>query len=228
MKVESFPHEQTRALDTHRLVPTKYAEPLIFQELTDNKDELDLLYALESLTNQRLKNQEGIGSGEIGPDELLFGINHHSIINAAFSYASPVGSRFNSPGRGAWYCSDSLDVAIVEVIHHKEIEFLEIGNDEERVVQYRDYISDIAGNLIFLNAKDHSKYLKLDDYRDSQIMAEQALVAGEQGIRYPSVRHSSGMNYVAFRPHLVGNLRSDKVVQLTWKPGQMHSLKVLG
>jgi hypothetical protein len=41
----------------------------------------------------------------IGVRELLFGVPYYRVVNAAFTHAHPLGSRFNDPERGAWYAA---------------------------------------------------------------------------------------------------------------------------
>ena len=57
----------------------------------------------------------------------MCGIPQFRMINAAFTYAHPQGSRFNGPERGAWYCSFELETALAEVAFHKSVEYEEIG-----------------------------------------------------------------------------------------------------
>ena len=225
MPVQSIPTKHIRALDTHRLIPTAYAEPLIFSELLDSDEEIGLLYELESITNQRLRAEENLSMG-IGSDELVFGINHFRVINAAFTYASPLGGRFNSPQRGAWYCSDTFKTAISEVLHHKEIEYLEIGDEKERTVSYREFLADIAGELHVLDRKRHQRLLASDSYVESQKLGSDLLANGAVGIEYPSSRSTDGTNYAIFRPHSVGNVRADKNFRVTWKKGEPQKYSV--
>ncbi len=225
MPVQSIPTKHIRALDTHRLIPTAYAEPLIFSELLDSDEEIGLLYELESITNQRLRAEENLSMG-IGSDELVFGINHFRVINAAFTYASPLGGRFNSPQRGAWYCSDTFKTAISEVLHHKEIEYQEIGDEGTRTVNYKDFLADIAGELHILSRKSHQKFLVLESYVESQKLAAELFTNGAVGIKYPSSRNTNGTNYVIFRPHSVSNVRADKNFTVTWKKGEPQKYTV--
>jgi RES domain-containing protein len=225
MPSQSIPIRELRALDTHRLIPTAYAEPLIFSELLNSDDEIELLYELESITNQRLRSEENLSTA-IGPDELVFGVNHFRVINAAFSYAAPLGGRFNSPYRGAWYCSDTLRTALSEVLHHKEIEYQEIGDEGKRTVNYKDFLADIAGELHILSRKSHQKFLVLESYVESQKLAPELFTNGAVGIEYPSSRNTDGTNYVIFRPHSVSNVRADKNFTVTWNKGEPQKYTV--
>lgn len=208
-----------RAVDTHRLIPTKFAEPLIFQDLADSSEEVEDLYALESLTNQRLRAEENLNAG-IGSDELVFGVPNFRVINAAFAYARPIGSRFNSPERGAWYCSLEFETAMAEVIFHKESEFAEINYTKARSVRYRDLLSDFSAQLHDLRSSKFKKYSSKESFLDSQGLAEELLSEGSLGVIYPSARKEKGTNIAAFRPQIVGNVRVDKTYEVSWESGK--------
>lgn len=43
------------------------------------------------------------------------GVPYYRIVNAAFTHAHPLGSRFNDPDRGAWYAAFELETAQAEI-----------------------------------------------------------------------------------------------------------------
>ena len=99
------PVSDVRWDDTHRLIPAVYAdtdEPLL-ADLAEQESDIPDLVALAAATNPRLQAQANVLPGGIHQDELLFGVPHWRIVNAAFCHPHPLGSRFNGPDRGAWY-----------------------------------------------------------------------------------------------------------------------------
>lgn len=42
-------------------------------------------------------------------------------LNAAFTHANPLGSRFNGPERGAWHAGFKAETAKAEVTFHKSV-----------------------------------------------------------------------------------------------------------
>ena len=92
---------QLRQDDTHRLVPSKYAleEQSTLSRLIDEESELQQLSELERSTDSRVLGESGLLPG-IGIHELVFGVSYAHIVNAAFTYAHPAGSRFNGSERG--------------------------------------------------------------------------------------------------------------------------------
>ncbi len=82
-----------RQLDTHRLIPSKYSEggASVLVRIADDDDHLRAIFDLDDATNDRLLAENDLLPG-VGVDELVFGIAHYRIINAAFTHASPLGS----------------------------------------------------------------------------------------------------------------------------------------
>jgi hypothetical protein len=76
-------------------------------------------------------------------DELVFGVPNFRIVNAAFTYARPEGSRFNGGDRGAWYCAFDAETALAEVSFHKTVEYAEINRFDDSV-QYQAMLADFT------------------------------------------------------------------------------------
>ena len=208
---------QLRQNDTCRLIPSRFAdvEDSVLAPLADNDDDLRDLFDLDNATNERLRGESGLLPG-IGMDELVFGVPNFRIINAAFTYARPEGSRFNDGERGAWYCAFAAETALAEVIFHKTVEYVEIDRFDDSV-SYQMLLADFSAGFHDLRGVEaHQACLAPDSYIASQALAAELLECGSMGIIYPSVRHPGGTNLACFRPALVGNVRKAQTYRLTW------------
>ena len=76
----------------------------------------------------------------------MFAVPHAAVINAAFCHPHPLGSRFNGPGRGAWYAAFALETSQAEVGFHKTVQLAEIGRFEDTVT-YDDYRCDFSASF---------------------------------------------------------------------------------
>ncbi|HUA16823.1 MAG TPA: RES family NAD+ phosphorylase [Verrucomicrobiae bacterium] len=208
-----------RRNDTHRLIPTKYIpeDQSVLARLTSNQEDLDRLLELEGATNDRLLGEAGLLPG-ISVHELVFGISYAHIVNAAFTHAHPLGSRFNLPDRGAWYAAFALKTSQSEVAFHKAQELQEIHWPDEEVVTYADYLADFRADFHDIRGDaNFDKCLDPASYRNSQNLARDLLDEGSPGIVYPSVRHKGGTCLACFRPALVMNVRRGPTVALIFK-----------
>jgi RES domain-containing protein len=193
--------------DTHRLIPSRYGDESVLARLANNDEELRDLFELDGATNDRLLGEANLLPG-ISVHELLFGVAYAHIVNAAFTHAHPLGSRFNGPERGAWYAAFELQTAQVEVAFHKALELAEINWTEPETFTFDDYLADFRAD--FHDIRGDAAYadcLSPTSYTKSQGLARELLASGSAGIVYPSVRRSGGTCIVCFRPALVTNVR---------------------
>jgi hypothetical protein len=203
--------------DTHRLIPSAYDKESVLNRLTADSDVLTGLFELEGATNERLLGEAGLLPG-ITVRELVFGLSYSHIVNAAFTHAKPLGSRFNGPERGAWYAGFSLETAGIEVAFHKSEELREINWQEKEVFVYADFWVDFRGQ--FHDIRGDSRFAKCldpDSYATSQKLAGELLDKGSAGVVYSSVRHSGGTCIACFRPALVNNVRKGGQVSMEFE-----------
>jgi hypothetical protein len=204
--------------DTHRLIPSRYIEKgeSVLARLTDDSDDLSALFELEGATNDRLLGEAGLLPG-ITVRELVFGLSYSHIVNAAFTHARPLGSRFNGPERGAWYAAFSRQTSEAEVAHHKAKELQEIHWQEKESFTYVDFLADFRGKFHDLRGdRAFQNYLDPASYIASQHLARELLEAGSAGVVYPSVRHKTGTCIACFRPALVNNVRKGSEITITF------------
>ncbi|MEN3274657.1 MAG: hypothetical protein V7631_447 [Massilia sp.] len=206
-----------RQFDTCRLIPSRFAdlEDSVLAPLSDSDATLRDLFDLDNATNERLRGEAGLLPG-IGVDELVFGVPNFRIINAAYTYARPEGSRFNDGRRGAWYCAFDMETALAEVSFHKAVEYQEIKRFDDSVT-YQAMLADFnAGFHDIRGMRGLAKCLDPRSYVASQELANTLLELGSMGVIYPSVRAPQGTNLACFRPALVGNVRKGAAYRLTW------------
>ena len=204
--------------ETHRLIPARYSDPdqSVLARLTDDTEDLNALFELEGATNDRLLGEAGLLPG-ITVRELVFGLSYSHIVNAAFTHASPFGSRFNGPERGAWYAAFARETAEREVAYHKSKELREIHWQEKETFTYVDFLADFRGAFHDLRkAPRFGNCLDSNSYSASQQLASELLQGGSAGIVYPSVRHKVGTCIVCFRPALVNNVRKGSSISIAF------------
>jgi len=211
------PVNLVRRNDTHRLIPSKYTSDVrsVLARIAADAKHLHDVFDLDQATNERLWGENGLLPG-IGKDELVFGIPNCHIINAAFTHAHPLGSRFNGPDRGAWYSAFAIETAQAEVAFHKTVEYAEIGRFDDSLT-YDDYLADFSAS--FHDVRDNRNFERVlapDSYVASQALSQKLLDAGSLGVVYPSVRHAGGTCIACFRPSLVANVRKNKRYRFTW------------
>ena len=222
------PTALVRALDTHRLVPSRHLPNAdsVLVDIADDVSHLQAIFELDGATNDRLLAGHQLLPG-IGLEELVFAVPHAAVVNAAFCHVNPLGNRFNGPDRGAWYAAFDLRTAQAEVGFHKSVQLAEIGRFEDSVT-YDDYLADFSASFhdlrpLVAHDRDASNdgeaaraCLDPVSYVTSQTLAEDLMAAGSLGVVYPSVRRAGGTCLACFRPALVGNVRRARTYRFTW------------
>ena len=206
-----------RRNDTHRLIHSKYSDDgsSVLARIADSDGHLADIFDLNNATNDRLRAENDLLPGVV-VRELVFGVPYYSVVNAAFTHAHPLGSRFNGPDRGAWYATFETRTAQAEVAFHKAVQLAEVGRFEDDVT-FDDYLADFSGEFHDLRgSKDWTDCLDPNTYVQSQALADRLLDSGSLGIVYPSVRRAGGTCLVCFRPALVMNVRKGTTYRFRW------------
>ncbi len=214
------------ALTTARLLPARYSDSVLTR-IADSNEDLQLIYALDNATNERLLAEANSRLG-IAARELVFDVPYARIINAAFAHPHPLGARFSTPYRGAWYSGFELATAKAEVLFHRSVQLTEIGWLAQEDLDYDHYSAEFSGEFHDLRPvpladgewQSGGREACLDprSYVDSQQLAVELLEAGSLGIVYPSTRRNGGTCLACFRPDAVGNVRKRGLHRLSWRP----------
>jgi len=215
---------QQVALDwpsSYRLVPSRFPPIHLFERVADVRD-LDVVYAIEALTNPRLRQEVGEIS-LVPPDERISGPGSSPIM-AAFTHLNPLGSRFSNGDYGVYYAGRTLETAVREVSHH-QARFLMATNEEPISLDLRCYksalrepVHDIRG----LQARLPAIYAR-DDYAASQAFGAALRAAQSWGVAYDSVRDQGGQCVAVFRPRALSPAVQGAHVTLQWNGAQIES-----
>ena len=217
--------DQTNFTDptTIRLISTAYIDEPAMAPLVDDEDDLAILEEIEGLTSARRTVTLPVPGG-LDPAELLTAATGYgwTYINAAFCYTRATGNRFNGPERGAWYASYGEDAALTaqaEVSWHLTRE-LEATGVFENLTAYRELLAGFTTRLHDLKNREGEAVLSPEPhiaYPIGQTLAQDVLGSGGNGLLYPSTRRDGGRCLVAFRPHLVQNVRQGDTWTFAWR-----------
>lgn len=187
----------------HRIIPSQFPPIGLFDTVTSAAD-MAAVMDLVGWTNDRLVASR---ISRLPTAEWVYGKPNSSIVMAAFLHVAPGGMRFNGPDLGAWYAAASLTTAVAEVAHHLRREAVDRGLPG-MTRRYREYVSRLPGNHVDLRGAQARMPDIYDpaSYGAAQAFGEGIRASGGDGILFDSVRHSGGVNVVAFRPRKVVSL----------------------
>lgn len=182
----------------HRLVPSHYPPIDLFEAVLDPV-ELDVAFAIESLTNDRLKDETG--DLRLVPVEDRVSGPGSSPVMAAFTHIG-AASRFTDGSFGVYYGAKDLATAIAETVYHREV-FLMDADEPDIEITMRQYINKVALPMEDVRGEGFEFLHDSDDYSDSQAFAADRRERGSHGLVYRSVRDPGGECVAVFRPKAV-------------------------
>lgn len=181
--------------NNYRIIPSVYPPINFFENIID-PSEMETLWEIESLTNERLREEAG-DIFLVKPEDRLSGPGS-SIIMAAFTHIGRP-TRFSDGSFGIYYAGFSLKTAIQETKFHRE-QFLTATNQMPTEITMRVYQSHLQ-KKVYSIIKDEYQYLHHpNEHHASQLFGTQLKVQGVWGILYNSVRDKGGHCVAVLRP----------------------------
>ncbi len=201
-----------------RIIPTRYPQINLFDRAS-SPEGWDLLYDVESLTNQRLRDQIG-DIRLVAPEDRVDG-DGASWIMAAFTHPPAVGrgGRFNKDF-GMYYCTADQKVAIAESTYH-QTRFLNDARIETITVEMRVIRAHLGPNHLHdLRPFEGSEIFNRSDYRTAQKLGGELKSAKSWGIQYPSVR-AHGTCFGVMRPKALSHARHWRYLSYHFEKGEI-------
>ena len=197
-----------------RIVPSRFPPIALFEAVADAAD-LEAVYQIEAMTNDRLR--EEVGDITLVPPEDRVSGPGSSPIMAAFTHLNPEGDRFTNGTYGVFYAGRTIDTAIAETRYHRT-RFLQATSEPAQELDMRVYAVDLDAELHDIRAmrESHPAFYHSSNYGVSQELALQLRENGSDGIVYKSVRDVSGECTAVFRPRLLSNCRQERHLCYVW------------
>jgi len=194
-----------------RLIPSVYPSINFFEDLVD-ASEMEMLWELEALTNERLRQEAG-DLFLVPPEDRVCGPGS-SVVMAAFTHIGKP-SRFTDGSYGVYYASLSLETGIRETVYHRE-RFLSATQEDACELTMRVYEGNILKPLYDLKKPEYACYHHPFHYAESQQLGKVLRQQQAFGILYRSVRHAGGECIAAFRPPAVSLPRPMAYLKYLW------------
>ncbi len=178
-----------------RIIPSHFPPINFFENIVD-PSEMEMLFEIESLTNDRLRQEAG-DIFLVSPKDWVSGVGS-SIVMAAFTHIHKP-SRFSDGSYGVYYASLAPETAIRETVYHRE-NFFRATAEEAAEITMRVYEGKIKKPLHDITGTSFANLHHPKNYALSQTFGEQLKKAESWGVFYHSVRHEGGFCVGALRP----------------------------
>ncbi|SON52698.1 conserved protein of unknown function [Vibrio tapetis subsp. tapetis] len=204
-----------RTLQGYRLINTKYPPIALFDDVASSED-FEVLYALQALTNPRLKDEVG-DLALIDSKEIPYNCTRNrSYAVAPFTHINPKGGRFNDGFFGALYIASNEETAAMEVKHHQQRYWMNVEGLEYDRFLFRGLKVTSSPDSLHVVTHDDNDILDPNIYSASQQLARDVKKRGIQGVQYPSVRSDKGTCWALFTPKPVLDIVQCYLLEMIW------------
>lgn len=209
-----IPVAPVRWTPCYRIVPSRFPPVSLFDAVADPAD-LDAVYALEAMTNDRLRAEAG-DLALVPPEDRVSGPGTTPVM-AAFTHLNPQGDRFTDGSFGVFYAARSVETAVAETSYHRA-RFMGWTQEPAQELDMRVYAVDLDAAMHDVRELREAlpEAYHPDRYAASQALAVELRAAGSDGIVYQSVRHAGGECAAVFRPRLLSNCRQERHLCYVW------------
>lgn len=191
MVLLNWPHQ-------YRIIPSKFP-PIHFFENLVSAEQMEAAFYIESLTNDRLREEAGDIS-LVQPTDRIYG-KGSSIVMAAFTHIGRP-SRFTNGSFGVYYAAKKMNTAIIETVYSRE-KFLSYTDENPGSIDMRVYVGKILKPMHDIRAAKYQMLHNPEDYTQAQSFAATLRTQNSYGIVYNSVRDKGGECIAALRPTAV-------------------------
>lgn len=209
-----IPVSRIRWTPCYRIVPSRFPPVSVFDGVADPAD-LDAVFALEAMTNDRLREEAG-DLALIAPEDRISGPGSTPIM-AAFTHLNPHGDRFTDGTFGVFYAARSIETAVAETTYHRAL-FMAWTREPAQELDMRVYAVDLDARMHDVRSLRGMMPTIYDPkvYTASQALAVKLRSSRSNGIVYASVRHDRGECAAVFRPRLLSNCRQERHLCYVW------------
>ena len=208
------PIAEVHWLPCYRIIASRFPPISLFEDVADPAD-LDAVYAIEAITNERLRDE--VGDLTLVPPEDRVSGPGSSAIMAAFTHLNPGGSRFSDGSFGVFYAAVEVETAVAETRHHRG-RFMAATNEPSQELDMRVYAVNLDAVLHDLRGlvQDPPALYAPDSYASGQVLSTRLRSSGSDGLAYDSVRAAGGQCAAVFRPRLLSNCRQERHLCYVW------------
>lgn len=126
----------------YRVISSAFPPISVFEDVLD-PDQLELAFAIEAMTNDRLLDEAGV-LNRVARADRVSGPGSTPLM-AAFTHIGAV-SRFTDGTYGVYYCASSIEAAIAETRFHRE-RFLAATQEASLELTMRSYVNQVVKPL---------------------------------------------------------------------------------
>ncbi|MFC3607216.1 RES family NAD+ phosphorylase [Stutzerimonas tarimensis] len=206
----------------YRIIASAFPPIRLFEDVLD-PSELEVAYAIESLTNERLLEEAGVIE-RVPAHDRISGPGSSPVM-AAFTHIGRQ-SRFTDGTYGVYYCASSESAAIAETRFHRE-RFLAATGEGPLEITMRTYVNQVVQPLHDVRSVQELHSPDPASYPAPQRVGRELRDAGSWGVLYRSVRAPGHECAAVFRPPALSTPTQGRHLRYVWDGSRIsHVLQV--
>lgn len=197
----------------YRVIASVYPPINFFEGLVD-PELMEELHHIESLTNDRLRDE--VGDIALVSEEDRVSGPGSSPVMAAFTHVSKASpSRFSDGSFGVYYAAKTMSTAIEESRFHRA-NFLADTKEEPGEVDMRVYIGEVIRPMHNIQDDKYEYLHDPDDWSAGQAFGQTMRSIDSWGMVYNSVRDPGGECIAALKPTSISIPRQGPHLSYVW------------
>ncbi len=222
LSLEEVPVTPVHWPSCFRVIPSRFPPVQLFERVAD-PDDLDAVFAIEALTNERIRDEVG-ALQLVAPEDRVTGAGAGYLM-AAFTHISPLGGRFTDGTYGAYYPAGDLPTAVDETVYHRE-RFLRATSEDPIEVDMRVLRARLEADLHDVRglALTAPEIYHPEDYSASQSLGRRLRETRSWGIVYDSVRREGGECVAVFRPRALSRCQQTQHLAYVWDGSRISTV----
>lgn len=202
----------------YRIIPSRFPPVNVLESLV-SADELEILFAIESLSNDRMQAQLG-NLHLVERADWVTGPGA-TVVMAAFTHIGNA-SRFSNGDYGVYYAGLDEATAVAETVFHNERR-LRVTKEAPIELDMRVYIGMGATHFEDLRPArwQHLQDPDIATWPVAQQFAKQRRDLGAEGFLYRSARRPDGECLAAFKTRAITRPRQGKHLRYVWDGEQI-------
>lgn len=216
LDVDTIPYAHFLNQIAYRLIPSKYPSQSLFDDVASH-DEFEILFAIQELTNPRLRNELG-SLNRVPVSERPYSIRGCNYALGPFVHLNPLGSRFSRGDFGIYYAADNIQAAVSETRFHQQQYFTGVVGLKYDRLQMRCLKTRFSANLRDIRGEHfiNNDWYNKDNYTAAQVLGGALKIKAEQGLVYQSVRHPPVACYALFTPKIITDIFQSEHFDYIW------------
>lgn len=216
MDINAIPQAHFFNQTAYRLIPSKYPPKSLFDDVA-NHDEFEILFAIQELTNPRIRNEVG-NLNRVPALERPYGIRGCNYALGPFVHLNPAGSRFSNGDFGVYYAADDVQTAIAETRYHQQNYFSGVVGLKFDRLSMRCLKTQFSANLRDIRGNDfkQSEWYDKNNYSAAQQLGASLKSNKDSGVAYCSVRLKGKTCYALFSPNVIKDVIQTTHYEYIW------------